>query len=332
MNKDENELSTREIYDLLDQLRDFGCPVVLFSGGEPLMHPDIVPLAEYTVSKGMRAVISSNGTLLNPDMASKLSKVGLSYIGISLDGGIPGTHDPFRGIEGSFERALEGLRNARKCGIKTGIRFTITKNNGGDIIRMFDLVERENIPRICFYHFVSTGRGKDNIDCSIEPKKTREIVDLIIDHTSSINRNGNPLEVLTVDNHCDGPYIYLRLLSENPSRAVEVLELLELNGGNNSGVAVACIGWDGTVYPDQFWRTRPLGSIREKPFKNIWTDKSNIFLRMLKDKKRHVTGRCSRCKFLSICGGNFRARADAETGDPWASDPACYLTDEEIGI
>jgi radical SAM protein with 4Fe4S-binding SPASM domain len=86
------------------------------------------------------------------------------------------------------------------------------------------------------------------------------------------------------------------------------------------------------VYPDQFWRTRPLGNVRERPFSEIWTDASNGFLSRLREKETHVTGRCSRCRFLDACAANLRARAEAMTGDPWASDPACYLTDEEIGI
>jgi radical SAM protein with 4Fe4S-binding SPASM domain len=155
-------------------------------------------------------------------------------------------------------------------------------------------------------------------------------VDAIIDRTAEFHRRGNPVEVLTVDNHCDGPYLYLRLLRENPSRAREVMRLLEFNGGNSSGVGVAAIGWDGSVHPDQFWRSRVLGNIREQPFSRIWTDERNDFLMRLKNKKLHVTGRCSHCRFLEVCGGNLRARAEAATGDPWAPDPACYLTEEEI--
>jgi radical SAM protein with 4Fe4S-binding SPASM domain len=135
-----------------------------------------------------------------------------------------------------------------------------------------------------------------------------------------------------VDNHADGPYLYLRMLREGNPRAAEVLELLEMNEGNNSGRGIGCVSWDGTVYADQFWRHTPFGNVRERPFGEIWTDLSNPLMKRLKDKKQYVTGRCAGCRWLDVCGGNFRVRAEAATGDLWAPDPACYLTDEEIGV
>ena len=327
----ENELTTDEWLRVIDDLADFGSPVVLFSGGEPLLHPGIVRLARHAVQRGMRAVISSNGTLLSEEMANELASVGLSYIGISLDG-TRDIHDQFRRVEHSFDRAIEGLRKARDAGIKTGLRFTMTKRNIADIPRVMDIMDEENIPRICFYHLVYTGRGETLVEEALSLDKTREVVDSIIDLTADRHRGGRQIEVLTVDNHCDGPHLYLRLLQENPDRAQEVMELLKLNGGNSSGVGVSAVSWDGSVYADQFWRNHTLGNVLERPFGEIWTDTSNEFLMKLKNKKEHVTGRCSRCRFLDICGGNFRARAEAVTGDQWAPDPACYLTDEEIGI
>lgn len=327
----ENELTTDEWLRVLDDLADFGSPVVLFSGGEPMLHPGIVRLARHAVQNGMRAVISSNGTLLSEELADELASVGLSYIGISLDGARD-IHDRFRRVEHSFDRAIEGLRKARDAGIKTGLRFTMTKRNIADIPRVMEIMDEENIPRICFYHLVYTGRGETLVEEALSLDKTREVVDSIIDLTADRHQNGRKIEVLTVDNHCDGPYLYLRMLQENPVRAQEVLKLLKLNGGNSSGVGVSAVSWDGSVYADQFSRNHTLGNVLERPFGEIWTDTSNEFLMKLKNKKEHVTGRCSRCRFLDICGGNFRARAEAVTGDQWAPDPACYLTDEEIGI
>ncbi len=327
----ENELSTEEWMRVLDDLAEFCCPVVLFSGGEPLIHPDIVKLAKHAVSLGMRAVISTNGTLITPEKAKELAEVGLSYIGISLDGESE-IHDEFRGIPGAFDRALKGLRNAREAGIKTGVRFTITKKNVDEIPKIMKKIEDEEIPRICFYHLVYSGRGKELSEDDLSHEKSREIVDQIIEYTADFHNRGKKIEVLTVDNHCDGPYLYLRLLNENPERAKEVMELLEFNGGNSTGNGVASINWDGAVYPDQFWRNHELGNVRERKFGDIWTDRNNEFLMKLKEKKKHVTGRCAECRFLEVCGGNFRARAEAVYDDLWAPDPACYLTDAEIGI
>ena len=325
------ELNTKEAKAMLDGLAEYGAPVILFSGGEPLMREDLMELITYAKDKGLRAVISTNGTLITEEKAEELKQFGLSYVGISLDG-LKETNDKFRGIEGAFDDALQGIRNCLKLGIKVGLRFTINKRNAQDIPGIFELIEKEKIPRVCFYHLVYSGRGSRLMEEDLSHEETRNVVDLIIDKTKEAHDRGHKIEVLTVDNHADGPYIYQRLLKEDPKRAAEVLELLEWNEGNSSGLGLACISWDGAVHADQFWREYTFGNVRERKFGEIWEDKSNSLLTKLKDKKHHVKGRCSKCKWLDVCGGNFRARAEAYYGDKWEPDPACYLTDEEIGL
>ncbi len=325
------ELNTKEAKAMLDGLAEYGAPVILFSGGEPLMRKDLMELITYAKDKGLRAVISTNGTLITEEKAEELKQFGLSYVGISLDG-LRETNDKFRGIEGAFDDALQGIRNCLKLGIKVGLRFTINKRNAQDIPGIFELIEKEKIPRVCFYHLVYSGRGSRLMEEDLTHEETRNVVDLIIDKTKEAHDRGNKIEVLTVDNHADGPYIYQRLLKEDPKRAAEVLELLKWNEGNSSGHGLACISWDGAVHADQFWREYTFGNVRERKFGEIWEDKSNSLLTKLKDKKHHVKGRCSKCKWLDICSGNFRARAEAYYGDKWEPDPACYLTDEEIGL
>lgn len=326
----ENELSTDEGRTLIDDLAQMGVPVLLFSGGEPLMRRDLTELARYAVERGMRAVISTNGTLIDRKTAEKLKEIGLSYVGISLDG-TRRINDEFRGVDGAFDRAMQGIENCKAAGIKVGLRFTINRFNAGEIPSLFDLLERMDIPRICFYHLVYAGRGSSLVNDDVGHEETRRIVDLVMDRTKDLHDRGKPKEVLTVDNHADGPYVYLRLLREDPGRAAEVLELLQMNEGNNSGRGIGCVSWDGEVHADQFWRHYSFGNVRERPFSEIWTDTSaDPLLAKLKEKKKHVKGRCARCRWLDICGGNFRVRAEAVTGDVWAPDPACYLTDEEI--
>ena len=325
----ENELSTKEGKNLIDDLAQFGVPVLLFSGGEPTIRQDLPELAAYAVKKGMRAVISTNGTLISEEMARTLKEIGLSYVGISLDG-MEEIHDRFRGVKGAFKSAIEGIKNSKKAGIKVGLRFTINKINASEITNIFNLLEDMDIPRVCFYHLVYAGRGSKLVKEDLSHKETREAVDLIMDLTKKLHEKGKPKEVLTVDNHADGPYVYLRLLKENPERAGEVLELLKMNEGNNSGRGIGCISWDGEVYADQFWRHYSFGNIRNRPFSEIWTDTSEPLMKKLKEKKKYVKGRCATCRWLDICAGNFRVRAEAVTGDVWAPDPACYLTDEEI--
>lgn len=326
-----DELTTVEGMALIDDLAEFGVPVILFSGGEPLMRPDIYNLIAHARELGMRAVISTNGTLISPDVAAKLKDFGLSYVGVSLDG-LEETNDRFRGVRGAFERALAGIRNCQETGIKVGLRFTMNRRNAQDIGGIFDLIEQENIPRVCFYHLVYCGRGSKLIAEDLSHEESRKAVDLIIDRTAQLHAKGNPVEVLTVDNHCDGPYLYMRVMKENPQRADDVRELLEMNGGNSSGIGIGCVSWDGQVHADQFWRHYSFGNVREKPFSRIWTDLSDPLMGKLKDRKPHLIGRCAECKWLGVCNGNFRVRAEATTGDIWAPDPACYLTDTEIGL
>ncbi|WP_024334371.1 12,18-didecarboxysiroheme deacetylase [Desulfotignum balticum] len=325
----DNELNRDQALAMMDDLADFGVPVLLFSGGEPLVHPRLVEYAQYAVSKGMRAVISTNGTLITKEKAKILKDIGLSYVGISLDGLEP-THDMFRGVPGSFKRAMAAIEHCQAAGIKVGLRFTINKRNVQDIPGIFDLLEEKNIPRACFYHLVYSGRGSEIAKEDLTHEETRQVLDLIMDRTKDLHNRNKPKEILTVDNHADGPYLYQRLLKEDPKRAAEVLELLEMNEGNNSGRGIGCISWDGEVYPDQFWREKSLGNIKDRPFSQIWTDESNEFLMKMKEKKKHVKGRCATCRWLNICAGNFRARAESVANDPWDSDPACYLTDQEI--
>lgn len=324
-----NELTPAEAKAMIRDLATFGSPVILFSGGEPLMHRGLPELARYAVDQGMRAVISTNGTLITRQNAAAFKEIGLSYVGVSLDG-MKVTHDHFRGVEGAFDTAMKGIRTCRDLGIKVGVRFTINRHNVEDVPAIFDLLEKENIPRCCFYHLVYSGRGSKLIGEDLSHDQTRALQDLIMDRTKDLFSRGLEKEILTVDNHADGPYLYLRLQKENPGRAAEVLELLKMNEGNSSGNGIACISWDGEVHADQFWRGISFGNVRKRPFSEIWMDTGNALMAKLKDKKPYVTGRCAQCRWLDICAGNFRARSEAVTGDIWAPDPACYLTDEEI--
>ncbi|MDR2893439.1 MAG: 12,18-didecarboxysiroheme deacetylase [Deltaproteobacteria bacterium] len=327
----QDDISTAKAKEMIDDLAAFGAPVMLFSGGEPLVRKDLTELAAYATQKGMRAVISTNGTLITKEKARELKAVNLSYVGISLDGGEE-VHDKFRAVPGSFKKALQGIENCQAEGLKVGLRFTINRRNASEVPKLFQLVEDLEIPRICFYHLVYSGRGSELIKEDLNHAETRQMVDLIMDKTRAMFDKGLTKEVLTVDNHADGPYLWMRMQKEDPKRAEEVFELLQFNEGNSSGRGIGCISWDGQVHADQFWRNHTFGNVLERPFSEIWSDPNLELLPQLKEKAKHVKGRCAKCRFLNICAGNFRARAEAVYGDVWAEDPACYLTDEEIGI
>jgi 12,18-didecarboxysiroheme deacetylase len=323
------ELTTKQGLELIATLKDYGAPVILFSGGEPTMRNDLPKLIEAAVKSGMRAVISTNGTLITKDMAMRFADLGLSYIGVSLDG-LEEINDTFRGVEGAFKEAQQGIYNAMHQDIKVGLRFTMNRRNVNQIEGIFDLMKGEGIPRICFYHLVYTGRAKELMADDLSHEQTRQTLDLIMDRTKEMIDAGRNVEVLTVDNHADGPYVYLRMMKEGSPRAGEVLDLLKMNAGNSSGLGIGCINWDGDVYPDQFWRTKVLGNVLKNSFHDIWDNTENEFLMQMKIKKDFVKGRCRECRWLDVCAGNFRARAEAATGDTWGEDPACYLSDAEI--
>ena len=327
-----NELSTKEAKQFIDDLAEFKVPVLLFSGGEPLIRPDFFELADYAAKKGVRPTLSTNGTLITPEVARKIKDIGVGYVGISLDG-LREVNDKFRGKAGAFEAAMNGIKNCVAVDQRVGLRFTINHHNIQELENIFDFIEEENINRVCFYHLVYSGRGNQMMDEDVTAEESRRAMDIIIRRTRDFEERGLKKEILTVDNHCDGVYMYLKALYEGKSElAQQIKKYISMNGGNRSGIAFAEVDPMGYVHPDQFTQHHTFGNVRERKFGDIWQDISNPIMAGLKDRKPLLKGRCSKCKYLDNCNGNFRTRAEARTGDFWESDPSCYLTDEEIGI
>ena len=330
--KYQNELTTAEAKQFIDDLADFNVPVLLFSGGEPLIRPDFFELADYAAKKGVRPTLSTNGTLITPEVACKIKDIGVGYVGISLDG-LREVNDKFRGKAGAFEAAMNGIKNCVAVDQRVGLRFTINHHNIQELENIFDFIEEENINRVCFYHLVYSGRGNQMMDEDVTAEESRRAMDIIIRRTRDFEERGLKKEILTVDNHCDGVYMYLKALQEGKEElAQQIKKYISMNGGNRSGMAFAEVDPLGYVHPDQFTQHHTFGNVRERKFGDIWQDTTNPIMAGLKDRKPLLKGRCSKCKFLDNCNGNFRTRAEARTGDFWESDPSCYLTDEEIGI
>ena len=325
------ELSTEEGLRFIDDLAAFGVPTLLFSGGEPLMRPDLFELAAYAREKGLRCVLSTNGTLIDETTALKIKHAGFAYVGVSIDG-LEETHDRVRGEKGAFQRTLQGIRNCRDIGIRVGLRFTVHRLNVQELPSIFHLMEQERIPRCCIYHLAYAGRGDRIRRSDLAPEETRAVVDTIFDRAEDFHSRGVENDILTVDNHADGPYLYMRLKQRQPERADEVYQMLRWNGGNQSGIAIACVDNLGNVHPDQFSWHHTFGNVKDRPFGEIWQDTSHPVMALLKNRKPHLKGRCRECRYLDICNGNLRVRAEKFYGDILAPDPACYLTDEEIGL
>lgn len=324
------ELSTAEIFSVMDDLKAFGVPVLILSGGEPLLRPDLFDIAQRAKALGFYVGLSSNGTLIDERSIERIAAVDFNYVGISLDG-IGATHDRFRRMAGAFEKSLRGIRLCRDAGLKIGVRFTMTQDNAADLPALLQLVEDEKIDRFYFSHLNYAGRGNKNRKTDAHHQMTRTAMALLFDTCWAYRRRGLQKEFTTGNNDADGVYFYYWVLRHFPERSQHLKAKLEQWGGNSSGVNVANIDNLGQVHPDTMWWHHNLGNVRERPFSAIWTDTSDPIMAGLKARPRKVGGRCGVCVFFGICGGNTRVRAQQLTGDPWAEDPGCYLTDEEIG-
>jgi len=320
----DGEFTTAEAKTFIDDLAQMKVPVLLFSGGEPLVRPDLFELGAYARDKGIRPVISTNGTLITREIAKKIYETGFQYVGISLDG-TEAIHDEFRGRKGAFQEALTGLRNSQAAGNKTGLRFTVNKLNYSELPAILDIVEQEKIPRFCMYHLVYAGRGKDMAALDTTTEQKRATIELLIAKTLDFHRRGVEVEILTTDNHADGIYILQYFERVQPERVPEIRQLLEMHGGCSAGQKMANVDPQGNVHACQFWGHKTLGNVRQTPFRNIWRDSQDEFLLKLREKENHIEGRCGECDYKQLCGG-CRIRAEAVSGNLWGEDPACYLT------
>ncbi len=324
------ELSTAEVFTVMDDLKRFRVPVLILSGGEPLLRPDIFDISARAKQLGFYVGLSSNGVLIDDDNALRIHDAGYDYVGISLDG-IGAVHDRFRGMEGAFDASLAAVRRLKAFGVKVGLRFTMTMDNARNLEALLDLCDEEGVDKIYLSHLVYAGRGNKNRGDDAHWAVTREAMDLLIARALADIENGSGREYVTGNNDADGVYLLHFARARFPRTAGHLETLLELWGGNASGVNIANIDNLGNVHPDTFWWHYTLGNVRERPFSQIWPDTSDPVMAGLKQRPRPVKGRCGECSFKSICGGNTRVRALQLTGDPWAEDPACYLTDAEIG-
>ncbi len=326
-----DELTTGQVFDVMDDLYAFGSRVLILSGGEPLMRPDIFEISHRAKAMGFYVGLSSNGTLIDKNNIRKIKQVDYDYVGISLDG-MSATHDRFRRKQGAFDEALHGLRLCRDVGLKVGLRFTLTQDNATELADLLQLMDDESIDKFYLSHLNYAGRGNKNRDSDLHYKMTRKAMDLLYETCWGDVQAGNRREFVTGNNDSDAVYLLIWAQKHIPEYVAVLTEKLNRWGGNSSGVNISNIDNTGQVHPDTMWWDYTLGNVREKPFSEIWKDTSDPLMAGLKQRNRPLEGRCARCQHLQICGGNSRTRAWQLTGNPWAEDPGCYLTDEEIGV
>ena len=325
------ELSTEQVYGVMDDLKAFRVPVLILSGGEPLLRPDIFEISRHAKEMGFYVALSTNGTLIDEATADRIAEIGYDYLGISLDG-IGEVHDRFRRQEGAFDASMRGIHLCHDRGIKVGVRYTMTEGNIESLNGILDLVENENIDKFYLSHLVYAGRGNRNRGDDAAHQTTRAAMDVMFDRCWDYVKRGEHKEFVTGNNDADGVYFLMWVEKNFPDSADHIRAKLEAWGGNSSGVNVANIDNLGTVHPDTMWWHYDLGNVKERPFSEIWSDTSDPIMAGLKASPRQIKGRCGECKQFAICGGNTRVRAQRLTGDAWEEDPACYLSDVEIGV
>ncbi|MBU1211134.1 MAG: heme d1 biosynthesis radical SAM protein NirJ [Alphaproteobacteria bacterium] len=326
------ELTTSEAIVVLDDLAAFGIPALILSGGEPLSRPDTLDLARRSKAHGLYTALSTNGTTINEHIADEIAEIGFDYVGISLDG-IGATNDWFRGATGAFDEALAGVRACRARGIKVGLRFTMTKDNAGELPDLLALAADEGVEKFYLSHLVYAGRGNKHRADDTQWQVTRKAVELLIERAWRSASNGEAFEIVTGNNDADAVTFLRWAQSRFTAEAIAQLrQHLEAWGGNSSGLGVANIDTQGVVHPDTYWSDYSIDSVRNRPFSEIWHDLGDPMLAALRLRPRPLKGRCGACAYKSVCGGNTRIRALQLTGDPWEADPACYLGDAEIGL
>ena len=325
------ELSTEQVFRVMDDLKSYGVPVLILSGGEPLMRPDIFEISQRAKDMGFYVGLSSNGTLITERNIEAIKEIGYNYVGVSLDG-MREVHDRFRRREGAFDESMHGIRLCRDAGIKVGLRFTLTRDNARDLPGLLQLLDDEDLDKFYLSHLNYAGRGNKNRGDDAHHRMTRHAMDLLFETCWNFIKRGKPKEFVTGNNDADGAYLLQWVEHNMPEGRDRLLGMLKRWGGNASGISISNIDNLGHVHPDTMWWDYDLGSVKDRPFSTIWEDTSDPLMAGLKQKERPLQGRCEDCQYRPICGGNSRTRAWQLTGNPWAEDPGCYLTDQEIGL
>ena len=321
-------LTTETIMKTLPKLKANGIKFIIFSGGEPLTRKDLFEIADKCKELGIITYLSTNGLYVGQKNAEKILKT-FNYVGISIDGSEK-THDYFRGLEGSFKMSMEAVNLLNSFSkSKVGIRFTITRETYKDLKFIFELAEKENIPKIYISHLVYSGRGLENLEMDLSKEMRREAVEYILDKAFEYHESGRDIEIVTGNMEQDAILFLKEFEKKYPHLKETMHQRLIEWGGNSAGRKLLNIDSEGNVKPDPFF-PKTIGNIIEQDFSDIWTDNPEDLLVKLRIHPRKISGKCSECNYLDICNGGSRSRAYAIYGDMWAEDPSCYLSENEI--
>lgn len=329
-----DELSTEQIKATIDDLKIAQVPVIILSGGEPLLRPDIFDITAYAKSKGFYVALSTNGTLINEDNIAQIKAAEYQYVGISIDG-LEEFHDEFRRQKGSFKTSMHAIKLCKEAGIKVGMRLCLTRDNFKDLPAMLDLMEENKVDKFYLSHLNYSGRGKRSAETDAMFQMTKAAMELLFERAYSHISKGIETDFVTGNNDADGPFLLQWLENkfgpQYPQRIKNITQRLIKWGGNASGINVANIDNTGVIHPDTYWWNHDIGNVKSEKFSDVWKNTQDPLMLGFRQKPRPVKGRCAQCQYLAICGGNTRTRAFAQTGDAWAEDPGCYLSDDDIG-
>jgi radical SAM protein with 4Fe4S-binding SPASM domain len=323
----EGELTTAEALSVIDDLADMGVPLILFTGGEPLLREDIWDLARHAKNRGLKMALSTNGTLITPEIARRIKDSGIEYAGISLDGARAETHDRFRHSPGAFEQTMGAFAACKGAGLRCGVRVTLTKENFRELESLVDLSLSLGASRFCLYWLVPTGRGSDSYT-RLQLDRDEVIEALSLLYRKAKDTDPLAMEFLTVDAPQDCIHLLTSMEKDGSEDLAAARELLEsLKGGCSAGTRVANIDAQGNVFPCQFARSPEflIGNIRERLFSTLWSEGASPVLARFRKKHARFGGRCGDCTYRDLCGGGCRVRAYAVNGDFLAEDPFCFI-------
>ncbi|MCP3874947.1 MAG: heme b synthase [Desulfobacteraceae bacterium] len=309
----DNELDTQASFKLLDQIKEVGDPIIILTGGEPLLRDDIFDIAAYGTKLGLRMVMAPNGTLITKENARRMKDSGIKRISVSLDGSTPQTHDAFRGLNNAFENSIQGIQIAKEAGIEFQINTTITKTNLDQIPKILNLAEKLGAVAHHIFLLVPTGRGKYIADSEINAKEYEETLNWFYDQ-----RDKTTLQLKAT---C-APHYYriLRQRAKKDGKKVtfETHGLDAVTRGCLAGTGFCFISHVGRVQTCGFLDVE-CGDITKQSFKDVW-ENSTVFNEMRDFNK--LENKCGICEFKRVCGG-CRARAYEATGNYLEEEPLC---------
>jgi radical SAM protein with 4Fe4S-binding SPASM domain len=328
----EEELTTEEALDVVDQLAETGVTALAFSGGEPLTRSDFFKVAEHAVESGLYVSVATNGTLLTREMAKKLKQAKIHYVEISIDGATAKTHDAFRGVPGAFDKAVSGLKNAIAEDLCACIATTATKNNLEEMPGIIDLAEEIGAERFTYFNFIPTGRGKEHFEQDLSAEEREKLMHYSLNRMSK----GCKTTILTtapqlarVALQCQGSSgtgeVTMSMAHMQTAKvSKKAVPLADFIGGCGAGRLYCSLSPQGDVHPCVFFPVN-VGNLKNEKFKDIWLN-SDMF-NILRDRSK-LKGACGACNYKFICGG-CRARANAYHNDYLSSDPGCVIANQE---